>query len=117
MLANLPAGEPDPLRRLSLIRQQMGNLKDTHQAVGAEALAGMLGFAAPPWLALGTRAAFRTRQPLVQTVTTTVPGPRSVAILSYVDTVSFGVTADVGCAADLDVFTAGIQHGLAELSG
>ena len=120
----------------------MGNLKDTHQAVGAEALAGMLGFAAPPWLALGTRAAFRTRQPLVQTVTTNVPGPRaplyvlgrrltavhpyvpignavrlSVAILSYVDTVSFGVTADAGCAADLDVFTAGIQHGLAELSG
>ena len=142
VLANLPAGEPDPLRRLSLIRQQMGNLKDTHQAVGAEALAGMLGFAAPLWLALGTQAAFRTRQPLVQTVTTNVPGPRaplyvlgrrltalhpyvpignavrlSVAILSYVDTVSFGVTADVGCAADLDVFTAGIQHGLAELSG
>ena len=90
----------------------------------------------------GTQAAFRTRQPLVQTVTTNVPGPRaplyvlgrrltalypyvpignavrlSVAILSYVDTISFGVTADAGCAADLDVFTAGIQRGLAELSG
>jgi amino acid transporter len=41
----------------------------------------------------------------------------SVAILSYVDTVSFGVTSDAGCSADLDVFTAGIQRGLAELSG
>jgi diacylglycerol O-acyltransferase / wax synthase len=142
VLANLPAGEPDPLRRLSLIREEMGNLKDTHQAVGAEILSGMLGLAAPMWLALGTQAAFRTRQPLVQTVTTNVPGPRaplyvlgrrltalhpyvpignsvrlSVAILSYVDTVSFGVTADVGCAADLDVFTAGIRRGLAELGG
>jgi len=28
------------------------------------------------WLALGTQAAFRIRQPLVQTVTTNVPGPR-----------------------------------------
>ena len=142
VLANLPAGEPDPLRRLSLIRQEMGNLKDTHQALGAEILTGMLGFAAPGWLALGTQAAFRTRQPLVQTVTTNVPGPRaplyvlgrrltalhpyvpigsavrlSVAILSYVDTVSFGVTADAGCAADLDVFVEGIGRGLAELSG
>jgi diacylglycerol O-acyltransferase len=41
----------------------------------------------------------------------------SVAILSYVDTVSFGVTADAGCSADLDVFTVGLQRGLAELSG
>jgi hypothetical protein len=41
----------------------------------------------------------------------------SVAILSYVDTVSFGVTADAAFSADLDVFTAGIQRGLAELSG
>lgn len=142
VLANLPAGEPDPLRRLSLIRQEMGNLKDTHQAVGAEILTGMLGLAAPMWLALGTRAAFRIPQPLVQTVTTNVRGPRaplyvlgrrltalhpyapignavrlSVAILSYVDTVSFGVTADAGCFADLGVFVEGIQRGLAELGG
>jgi len=67
VLANLPAGEPDPLRRLGLIRQEMDSLKHTHQAVGAEVLTGMLGFAAPMWLALGTRAAFRIRQPLVQT--------------------------------------------------
>jgi len=77
VLANLPAGEPDPLRRLSLIRQEMDDIKRTHQAVGAEILTGMLGLAAPMWLALGTRAAFRIRQPLVQTVTTNVPGPRA----------------------------------------
>jgi diacylglycerol O-acyltransferase / wax synthase len=141
VLANLPAGEPDPLRRLSLIRAEMDGLKHTHQAVGAEILTGMLGFAAPMWLALGTQAAFRIRQPLVQTVTTNVPGPRtplyalgrrltalypyvpignavriSVAILSYVDTVAFGVTADYDSSADLDVFVEGIRRGLAELS-
>jgi diacylglycerol O-acyltransferase / wax synthase len=142
VLANLPVGEPDPLRRLSLIRQQMDNVKHTHQAVSAEVLTGMLGLAAPMWLAHGTQAAFRIRQPLVQTVTTNVPGPRrslyllgrrltalypyvpignavriSVAIVSYVDTVAFGVTADYDSSPDLDVFVAGIRGGLAELSG
>ena len=141
VLANLPVGEPDPLRRLSLIHQQMDSLKHTHQAVSAEILTGMLRLAVPMWLALGTRAAFRAPQPLVQTVTTNVPGPRSplyvlgrrltalypyvpigntvrisVAILSYVDTVSFGVTADYDSSPDLDVFVAGIRRGLAELS-
>jgi diacylglycerol O-acyltransferase / wax synthase len=142
VLANLPAGEPDPIRRLGLIRTEMDSLKQTHQVVAAELLTGMLGFAAPMWLALGTQAAFRIRQPLVQTVTTNVPGPRtplyvlgrrltalypyvpignavriSVAILSYVDDVAFGVTADDESGADLDIFTDGIRRGLAELSG
>jgi diacylglycerol O-acyltransferase / wax synthase len=140
VLANLPVGEPDPLRRLDLIHRQMDSLKHTHQAVSAEILNGLVGLAAPMWLALGTRAAFRTPQPLVQTVTTNVPGPRtslyvlgrrltalypyvpigdtvriSVAILSYVDTVSFGVTADYDSTPDLDVFVEGILRSLAEL--
>ena len=73
VLAHLPVGEPDPLRRLSLIRPEMDDVKDTHQAVSAEILTGMLGLAAPMRLALGTQAAFRLGQPLVQTVTTNVP--------------------------------------------
>jgi diacylglycerol O-acyltransferase / wax synthase len=143
VLANLPVGEADPLRRLDLIRQEMDQLKHTHQAVSAEVFTEMLGLvlgSAPMWLALGTQAAFRIRQPLVQTVTTNVPGPRSplyvlgrpmtalypyvpignavrlsVAILSYVDTVSFGVTADYESVPDLDVFAVGIGRGLAQL--
>ncbi len=141
VLVNLPVSEPDPVRRLGLIRQEMDNVKHSHQAVSAEILTGMLGFAAPMWLALGTQAAFRIRQSLVQTVTTNVPGPRvplyilgrrltalypyvpignavriSVAILSYVNTVCFGVTADYDSTPDLDVFVEGIRHGLTELS-
>jgi diacylglycerol O-acyltransferase len=140
VLANLPAGEPDPLKRLRLIRQEMDSIKGTHQAVGAEIITGMLGFAAPMWLALGSRAAFGLRQPLVQTETTNVPGPRSplyllgrrltalypyvpiansvrisIAILSYLDNVTFGVTADYKSVPDLDILVEGIQHGLAEL--
>ncbi len=140
VLVNLPVGEPDPLRRLTLLREQMDNIKQTHQAVGAEILTQMLGFAAPTLLAMGTRVGFRLPQPLVQTVTTNVPGPRfplyilgrqmvavypyvpigdnvriSIAIFSYLDRFSFGVTAEMDAAPDLDVLTEGISRGVAEL--
>jgi diacylglycerol O-acyltransferase len=142
VLANLPVGEPDPLRRLALLRDQMDDLKRTRQAVGAEILTGMLGFAAPTLLALGSRAAFMIPQPLVQTVTTNVPGPRfplfmlgrrmikmypyvpignnlriGVAIISYLDRFSFGITADYDAVPDLRVLVKGISRGLAELGG
>jgi diacylglycerol O-acyltransferase / wax synthase len=140
VLANLPVAEPDPVRRLELLRGQMDDLKRTRQAVGAELLTEMLGFAAPTLLALGSRAAFQLPQPLVQTVTTNVPGPRfplfilgrrmveaypyvpigdnvriSIAIFSYLGRFSFGITADYSAAPDLDVLTKGIRRGLAEL--
>ena len=140
VLANLPAGEPDPLRRLELIREQMDELKRTSQAVGAEVLTGMLGLAAPTLLALGSRTAFQVPQPLVQTVTTNVPGPRmplyllgrrldriypyvpigdnvriSIAIFSYLERFTFGITADRDAVPDLNVLAKGIRRGLAEL--
>jgi WS/DGAT/MGAT family acyltransferase len=142
VLVNLPVGEPDPGLRLESLHGQMEDLKITKQAVGAELLTELLGFAAPTLLALGSRAAFRIPQPLVQAVTTNVPGPRfplfvlgrqmvavypyvpigdnmriGVAIFSYLDKFSFGITADYGSIsdADLDMLTAGIQGGLADL--
>jgi len=120
----------------------MEDLKRTRQAVGAEFLTGLLGFAAPSLLALGSRAAFRLPQPLVQTVTTNVPGPRvplyllgrklrelypyvpigdhlrtGVAVFSYLDRFAFGITADYRAVppSDLRVLTDGIRGGLTEL--
>jgi diacylglycerol O-acyltransferase len=140
VLANLPVSEPDPARRLALLREQMDDLKSTYQAVGAQILTGMLGFAAPTLLALGSRAAFRFPQPVIQTVATNVPGPRfplyilgrrmeeaypyvpigdnlriSVAIFSYLEQFSFGITADYDSVPDVDVLAEGIGRGLAEL--
>ena len=141
VLANLPVSEPDPVRRLELLHEQMGDLKRSSQAVGAELLTGILGVAAPALLALGSRAAFRVPQPLVQAVTTNVPGPRfplfilgrqmvelypyvpigdnvrlGLAVFSYLDTFSFGITADRAVPeSDLEILTAGISHGLAQL--
>jgi len=142
VLANLPVSEPDPVLRLELLHRQMADLKRSRQAVGAELLTGLAGFAAPALLALGSRAAFRMPQPLVQAVTTNVPGPRfplfilgrqlvelypyvpigdnvriGIAVFSYLDTFSFGITADYSAVpeSDLDILTAGISHGLADL--
>lgn len=140
VLANLPVTEADPIQRLRLVRSQMCEIKDTGQAAAAGLLTEMLGFAPPTLLELGCRAAFQLPQPLVQTVTTNVPGPQvplyvlgrqmleahpyvpiggnvriAVAIFSYLGRISFGITADPSVAADADVLARGIRHGLAEL--
>ncbi|HTT55430.1 MAG TPA: wax ester/triacylglycerol synthase family O-acyltransferase [Streptosporangiaceae bacterium] len=141
VLANLPVSEPDPLRRLALLREQMNEMKRTSQERGAEMLTGLLGFTLPALLAYGARAAFQIPQPLVQTVTTNVPGPPiplyvlgrkltriypyapigdneriSVAMLSYSGQLAFGITTDYAAVPDLAVLTRGIRRGLAGLT-
>jgi diacylglycerol O-acyltransferase / wax synthase len=141
VLVNLPVAEPDPLRRLTRLREQMNDLKSTRQAVGAQALTELAGFAAPTLLALGSRLSFRFPQPVMQTVTTNVPGPQfplymlgrqlteihpyvpiasniriSVGILSYLGQLNFGINADFDTVPDITVLTAGIRAGFAELT-
>jgi WS/DGAT/MGAT family acyltransferase len=140
VLVNLPVGEPDPLVRLGRLREQMDDLKSSRQAVGAQALTELAGFAAPTLLAMGTRLTFRFPQPLTQTTTTNVPGPRyplymlgrkmveihpyvpiannmqtSIGIFSYVDKLNFGINADFDGVPDVDVLRAGIRAGFDEL--
>lgn len=140
VLINLPCGEDDPRRRLFLIRRQMSDVKNSHQAVSGDAIARVAGFA-PTLLALGSRAALRHSQPLVQTVVTNVPGPPAplyvlgrrlielypyvplamglrvgVAIFSYLDALTFGITGDFDAMPDLDVLTSGIRAGFDELA-
>jgi diacylglycerol O-acyltransferase / wax synthase len=140
VLANLPVAESDPIRRLQLVSDQMDHIKRTRQAAGAELLTQMLEAAPSTLLSLGARAAFQIPQPLVQTMTTNVPGPQfplyllgrrmvqahpyapigdnvkiAIAIFSYLGQLSFGITADSSAADDLDIIAQGIHHGLAEL--
>jgi WS/DGAT/MGAT family acyltransferase len=140
VLANLPVAEPDPILRLQLVADQMDQIKRTRQAAGAELLTQMLGTVPPTLLKLGARAAFQIPQPLVQTVTTNVPGPQvplyvlgrqmvhahpyvpigddvkiAIAIFSYLGQLSFGITADSSAAPDLDILADGIHSGLEEL--
>jgi len=140
MFADLPVGIADPVKRLEAIRAQMNELKESKQAVAAEALTSLSGFAPPVLLALGMRLFSRLPQRMVQTVTTNVPGPQQplyacgrrmlaaypyvplaatvrigIAIFSYHGQLTFGVTGDYDTCADLDVLCRSIEHGVAEL--
>jgi WS/DGAT/MGAT family acyltransferase len=140
MFAELPVNIDDPVERLHAITRQMDGLKDSKQAVAGEALTSMSGFAPPMLLALGMRLATRAAQRNVNTVTTNVPGPQfplyaagrkmirafpyvplggqmriGIAIFSYNGEVNFGITGDYDTTADLDVLTAGIEDGMAQM--
>jgi len=140
MFAELPVGVADPVERLSAIRTQMDDLKESKQAVAAETLTSLSGFAPSMLLALGARVFARVEQHLVQTVTTNVPGPQSalyaagrrmltarpyvplagsvrigVAIFSYAGQMTFGITGDYESAPDIDVLAEGIEAGMREL--
>ena len=140
VLVNLPVSEPDPLSRLARLREQMDDLKRNRQAMGAQALTELAGFA-PTLLALGTRLTFRFPQPLTQTTITNVPGPRvplyllgrplveihpyvpiannmrtTIGVFSYLDQLNFGINADFDAVPDVRVLSAGIKDGFDELA-
>jgi WS/DGAT/MGAT family acyltransferase len=140
MFADLPVAIEDPVERLEAIRLQMVDLKTSHEAVAAEMLTSLSGFAAPMLLALAERVVTRVPQRNVNTVTTNVPGPQhplyacgrrmvesfpyvplgghvrvGVAIYSYDGACTFGVTGDYDASPDIDVLCRGIERSLREL--
>jgi len=140
LFAELPVGIEDPVARLQSMREQMQALKESGQAVAAERLTALSGFAPSMLLALGGRVAGRTPQRNVQTVTTNVPGPQQplflagrrmleafpfvpiggsarvgIAIFSYDGGLNFGITGDYEHAPDIEVLASGIEAGVREL--
>ena len=140
MIAELPVGVEAAGERLAALRAQMDDLKESRQAVAAEALTSLSGFAPSLLLALGTRVAMRIPQRNVNTVTTNVPGPQlqlyacgramveafpfvplasnvrvGVAIFSYNGLLNYGVTGDYDTAPDIAVLCAGVEAGMTEL--
>jgi diacylglycerol O-acyltransferase / wax synthase len=142
MFAELPVGLEDPVERVHSLHEQMQHLKHSGQAVAAERLTALGGFAPAMLLALGGRVATRLPQSSVNTVTTNVPGPQyplylaqrrmleafpfvplgghvrvGVAIFSYDGGINFGVTGDRDTAPDIGVLCRAIERGVAELLG
>jgi diacylglycerol O-acyltransferase len=140
MFAELPVDIEDPVQRLASIRSQMEELKEKKQAVAAEVLTSLSGFAPPLLLAMGGRLFSRINQHNVQTVTTNVPGPQQpmyaagrrmlhafpyvplagsvrigIAIFSYAGELGFGVTGEYETAPDIDILCHGIEEGIEEL--
>jgi diacylglycerol O-acyltransferase len=73
MMAPLPVWCEDPAERLRLINRTMGDLKGSGQAVGAEILTGLAGFA-PPTIA-SQAARLQPAQRFFNLVVTNIPGP------------------------------------------
>src|SRR5512133_320711 len=140
MRGPLPVYVADPVRRLQIVREAMGGLKQSKQALGAEVISRFNDFAPPTLLAQAARINFSTR--LFNLIVTNVPGPQmplyvlgreqldvfpgaflpqnhclAVAIMSYNGKVGFGLLADYDCMEDIEVVSNGLNESLAELVG
>jgi diacylglycerol O-acyltransferase len=138
MRGPLPVYVEDPVARLQAVRQAMGELKESKQAVGAEVLAGVQNFAPPTILAQASRLNFSTR--LFNLIVTNVPGPQfplyvrgremqdvfpvaflpadhalAIAIMSYNGKINFGLLGDYDALPDIGQIADGIEASLAEL--
>ncbi len=138
MRGPLPVYVDDPVERLQVVREGMGQLKESKQALGAEVIAGLTDFAPPTLLAQASRLNFSTR--LFNLIVTNVPGPQfplyllgremeeivpvaflpenhalAVAIMSYNGKVDFGLLADYDAMPDVDAFASHLEESLAEL--
>ena len=74
MYAPLPVGVADPRERFDIVHAAMTGLKESGQAVGAEVLTQLAGFAPPTVLSQAAR--LQTRQRLFNLTVTNVPGPQ-----------------------------------------
>jgi diacylglycerol O-acyltransferase len=138
MRGPLPVYVDDPVERLQVVREGMGELKESKQALGAEVIAALNDFAPPTLLAQASRLNFSTR--LFNLIVTNVPGPQfplyllgremqeivpvaflpehhalAVAIMSYNGKIDFGLLADYDAMPDIDAFAAHLEESLAEL--
>jgi diacylglycerol O-acyltransferase / wax synthase len=138
MRGPLPVYVEDPVARLQAVRQAMGELKESKQAVGAEVLTGVQNFAPPTILAQASRLNFSTR--LFNVIVTNVPGPQfplyvrgrelqdvfpvaflpenhalAIAIMSYNGKINFGLLGDYDALPDIGRIADGIAASLEEL--
>ncbi|MBV9472685.1 MAG: wax ester/triacylglycerol synthase family O-acyltransferase [Solirubrobacterales bacterium] len=138
MWAPLPVGIIDPAERLSTIRREMEGIKDSGQAVGAQVLTELSGFAPPTIIAQAAR--LQARQRLFNLVVTNVPGPQfplyvlgrqleapypmvplaentalGIAIMSYNGQLNFGLNADYDALDDLERLADELRASIEEL--
>jgi diacylglycerol O-acyltransferase len=138
LLVQLPIDDADPERRLRKVRTTVNRLKARKQAVGADFLLNLAGWAP------ATLHAMVARQSLKQIgfnlVVTNVPGPQfplycqgatmveafpiaflyqgqqvAVAIFSYLGNLNFGFLADAHGMPDVDVLARCVEESFAEL--
>ena len=139
-LVDLPIGEGSPVLRLHQVSYALRAHNETGQAVAADRIAGVAGFAPTTFHALGSRVAFAEARQQVNLVVTNVPGPQfpmylagaemvqtypvppllpgfslSVGVTSYDGAVHYGITADRDALPDIEVLGQCVREALDEL--
>jgi len=139
MMAPLPVWCQDPVARLDIVREELKGLKSGGQAVGAQVLTELSGFA--PATVMGQASRLMARQRFFNVVVTNVPGPQlplflagrrmidpfpmvplvknqglGIALLSYAGRINFGLVGDYDVMWDLDDFSDDVHESLAELA-
>ena len=140
----LPLDTPDLVAVLGKVREQMDDIKQSHQAVAADVLTSMAGFQPPELIAQASRLAAQrsdtATESVYETVATNVPGPQkpmfalgrqllemlpwiplqspvriNVPISSYNGGLVFGIVGDYDSSPDIEVLADAIHAGLEQL--
>jgi WS/DGAT/MGAT family acyltransferase len=139
MMARLPVGVDDPVERLQIVTDTMGDLKSSRQAVGATLLTELTGFAPPTIMSQAAR--LQSRQRFFNLVVTNVPGPQfplyllgreltatfpmvplakrqavCVGIMSYNGQINFGLIGDYDAMPNLDRLAGDLDNAISELA-
>jgi diacylglycerol O-acyltransferase len=138
MWSPLPVAISDPVERLLIISREMDGIKESGQAVGAQVLTELTGFAPPTIVAQAAR--LQARQRMFNLVVTNVPGPQfplymlgrrlqamypmvplasnqalGIAIMSYDGQLHFGLNADYDALPDVQDLADDLRMAIAEL--
>ena len=139
MYAPLPVYAQDPADRFAIVHDAMAGLKESGQAVGAQAITRLADAAAPT--VLDQAARLQSRQRFFNLTVTNVPGPRvplyllgrrleefypqvplvlntalGVAIMSYDTRIFFGLLGDYDEMADIDAVASDLNAAIAQLA-
>jgi WS/DGAT/MGAT family acyltransferase len=139
MWAPLPVGVEDPEEVLAEVAEAMRGLKESGQAVGAQALTSLADFAPPTIMSQAAR--LQPRQRFFNLVVTNVPGPQmplyllgrqmrafypvvplarnqalGIAIMSYDGRLGFGLLGDYDAMPDLEALADDLRGAIADLS-
>jgi diacylglycerol O-acyltransferase / wax synthase len=139
MWAPLPVGLEDPLEVYASVHEAMKDLKESGQAVGAQALTQLADFAPPTIMSQAAR--LQARQRYFNLVVTNVPGPQfplyllgrelraiypvvplarnqalGIAIMSYNGRLGFGLLGDYDALPDIKDVAEALRAALAELA-
>jgi diacylglycerol O-acyltransferase / wax synthase len=138
MYPRLPGGIGDPVARIDAVDAEIRRSRESRQAVGAKTITDIGDFAPPTIMAQVFRLTARAR--MFNLVITNVPGPQvrlhlcgrplvevlptvpvtpvhalAVGVISYMDTMFFGVTTDPRRIPDGELFVAELAAALREL--